>query len=85
MTLTAQTKIGLTFGQVLSLIIVTSTFVMGYANLNLRIAELEVQKPVTEKAILQTNAEIERVRSENRQDHAIMFGKFDQIILNQRK
>lgn len=41
MTLNSNTKIGLTFGQILSLITIVSAFVLGYAELNSRITDLE--------------------------------------------
>jgi len=85
MTLTAQTKIGLTFGQILSLITITGAFVMGYRDLDLRINQLEQKSIITDKQIVFNGTEIERVRTENRQDHAIIFGKFDQIILTLKK
>lgn len=44
MTLSKNTKVGLTFGQILSLITIAGTFIMGYANLNSRIAAMEKSK-----------------------------------------
>lgn len=41
MTLTQNTKIGLTFGQILSLITIAGSFTLGYAELNSRITDLE--------------------------------------------
>ena len=84
MKLNSETKIGLTFGQILSLITITGAFVMGYRDLDLRINQLEQKGINTEKQILFNGTEIEKVRTENRQDHAVMFQKFDQILYFQK-
>jgi len=84
MTLNSSTKIGLTFGQILSLITVTGFFVMGYRDLDLRINQLEQKGLRTDEQILFNGTEIEKVRTENRQDHAVMFQKFDQILYFQK-
>lgn len=55
MTLTQNTKIGLTFGQILSLITIAGAFTLGYAELNSRITNLEKG---------QTQSEQIRVRQE---------------------
>ena len=51
--LNAQTKIGLTFGQIVSLLIVAGSFGIGYQSLNSRITALEsnnaVVKTMSEK------------------------------------
>lgn len=47
MTLTQNTKIGLTFGQILSLITIAGAFTLGYAELNSRITNLEKQQTET--------------------------------------
>lgn len=53
MTLSSQTKIGLTFGQIVSLVVIVFTFSMFYASLNTRIADIEsrmkAQESITEK------------------------------------
>lgn len=53
MTLSSNTKIGLTFGQIISLVIVIFTFSMSYASLNSRIADIESrirqQETISEK------------------------------------
>jgi len=84
MTLNSNTKIGLTFGQILSLITVVSFFVMGYRDLDLRINLIEQKSVETEKQLQFNGTEIEKVRTENRQDHAVMFQKFDQILYFQK-
>ena len=85
MTLTAQTKVGLTFGQIFSIIAVVAVFVMGYANLQMRMNTYE-QDLVTLKARMTNNEQsVETIRKENREDHEKMFTKFDQILFNQSK
>lgn len=85
MELNAQTKIGLSFGQILSLITITGVFVMGYANLDMRINQMELKAKETEKMIMLNNTDIEKVRVENRQDHTALGVKIDQILLLQTK
>lgn len=84
MTLNSSTKIGLTFGQILSLITVTGIFVMGYRDVDLRINLLEQKSAQTDKQLIVNETKIEKVYTENRQDHAVMFQKFDQILYFQK-
>lgn len=84
MVLNAQTKIGLTFGQVLSLITTVGIMVLGYANLDMRINAMELKGIETEKNILKNNVDIEVVRTENRQDHTSLSAKIDQLIMFQK-
>lgn len=84
MNLTSNTKIGLTFGQILSLITVAAAFVMGYRDIDLRINQLEQNKIQVDKQLQINESKIEKVYTENRQDHAIMFQKFDQILYFQK-
>lgn len=84
MVLNAQTKIGLTFGQVLSLITTVGIMVLGYANLDMRINAMELKAVETEKNILKNNVDIEVVRTENRQDHTALSVKIDQLIMFQK-
>jgi hypothetical protein len=85
MALNSTTKIGLTFGQILSLITVVSFFVMGYRDLDLRINLMEKKAIETDKMIQINNVDIEKVRVENRQDHTALGLKIDQIIYFQKK
>lgn len=85
MTLNAQTKIGLTFGQIFAIIAVVASFIMGYANLQLRMSMYE-QKQIELQARMTTNeAQTEIIRSENRADHKEMMAKIDKVLENQNK
>jgi hypothetical protein len=85
MILSSTTKIGLTFGQILSLITVTAIFIMGYRDLDLRISLMEKKSLETDKMIQDNGVEIEKVRVENREDHAVMMNKIDQILIYQKR
>lgn len=85
MTLSAQTKVGLTFGQIFTIIAVVASFVMGYANLQLRMNTYE-QKQIELQARMTSNeTQTELVRSENRQEHQLMIQKIDKVLENQSK
>jgi len=81
MTLSAQTKIGLTFGQIITIIIVVFSFSMSYANLTIRINDLEQKTVQLDKAQINNADNIETVRTENRSDHIKMMDKLDILIL----
>jgi hypothetical protein len=85
MTLNSTTKIGLSFGQILSLITITAGFVMGYRDLDLRITLIEKKSIETDKMIQLNNNDIEKVRVENRQDHAVMNDKIDELLMYVKK
>ncbi len=81
MTLTSQTKIGLTFGQIITIVIVVFSFAMSYANLTIRINDIETKTIELEKGRQINATNIETVRSENRFDHSEMIKKMDLILL----
>ena len=81
MTLNAQTKIGLTFGQIITIIIVVLSFSMSYANLTVRISALEQKTAQLDREQAVNSANIETVRTENREDHTKMMEKLDVLIL----
>jgi hypothetical protein len=85
MTLNSTTKIGLSFGQILSLITITAGFVMGYRDLDLRMTLIEKKSIDTDKMIQMNNNDIEKVRVENRQDHAAMNIKIDELLMYVKK
>lgn len=81
MVLQRETKFGLTFGQLLSLITVTGGIIAAYVSLNVRIAQSEIKIQELEKGRI-TNAEnIERIRMENRDDHKEIMQKLDNLIM----
>ena len=81
MILTAQTKIGLTFGQIITIIVVVFSFAMSYANLTVRINDIEAKTIELEKGRITNAVNIETVRTENRSDHKEMLEKMDLILL----
>lgn len=85
MTLTAQTKIGLTFGQIIAIITVVFSFAMSYANLTIRINGLEQKTIELEKGRQVNASNIEILRSENRQDHSKLMDKIDVLLIRSTK
>ena len=81
MTLNAQTKIGLTFGQIITIIIVVISFSMSYANLTVRVSDLEQKTAQLDRGHTINSTNIETVRTENREDHIKMMDKLDVLIL----
>jgi hypothetical protein len=82
--LSEQTKIGLTFGQIILIITVIFSFTMSYANLTIRINDLEQKTIMLEKEQLSNENYIEIVRTENRSDHIKMMDKLDMLILKSK-
>lgn len=87
MVLNRETRYGLTFGQVMSLLVLFGSMVTVYVNLNLKISELDSK--LNENTVRieqlevgrQNNAKsIETVRIENREDHYILSSKLDEIL-----
>ena len=72
MTLNSQTKIGLTFGQIISLIGVLATVGYSWMTINIRVSNLEVKNN-------QSEMNIKKLYDENRQDHSALFVKMDEI------
>lgn len=85
MTLSAQTKVGLTFGQIFTIITVVALFVMGYANLQMRMNTYEQKQIEMQTSISSNEKNIEVIRTENREDHKTMIVKMDQLLFNQSK
>ena len=81
MTLNAQTKIGLTFGQIITIIIVVFSVSISYANLTVRISDLEQKTAQLDRGHDINSEKIETIRTENREDHIKMMDKLDVLIL----
>ena len=81
MTLNAQTKIGLTFGQIITIIIVVFSVSISYANLTVRISDLEQKTAQLDRGHDVNSVNIETIRTENREDHVKMMDKLDVLIL----
>lgn len=80
MTLKNQTPIGLTFGQILSVIGLVGALFAAWININMRITASEVKIEQLEKGRIQNAINIETIRIENRDDHKQMMLKLDLLI-----
>lgn len=85
MTLSAQTKLGLTFGQIFSIITTTALVVGFYYSINVRLTEIEAKNRQQDSEIEAVTKTMEQFHSENRQDHNKMADKLDYIIMNVKK
>lgn len=80
MVLQRDTKVGLTFGQILGLITVMGSIIISWVSINVRIAQAEIRIDQLEIG-RQTNARnIEVIRLENREDHNRILEKLDELI-----
>lgn len=80
MVLHKETKFGLTFGQVISLLTVIGGIIVAWISLNVRIAQAEVRIQVLERQFEATAKSIEQIRIENREDHRVLMDKLDEIM-----
>jgi len=80
MALNSQTRIGLTFGQVIALIGIAGGLIAPYTDLNIRIARLEENKIQVENRITKAESANEIARQENRSDHLRIEAKMDILI-----
>jgi hypothetical protein len=79
MVLHKESKLGLTFGQLLSVITVLGGIIAAYVTINIRITAAEVRIQELEKG-RETNARnIEQIRIENREDHLLILDKLDRL------
>ena len=80
MTLDGQTKYGLTFGQILSLLMVLGGIVTVWISLNIRVANAEIRITYLEiTRIEHENRAIIR-DTRNREDHDKIMNKLDRVI-----
>lgn len=78
--LAKETKLGLTFGQVISILTIIGGILLSWISINVRIAQAEVRIEQLEKG-RETNAEnIEKIRTENREDHQRILDKLDYMM-----
>lgn len=80
MVLQRDTKLGLTFGQVISLLTVIGGIIVAWISLNVRIAQAEVRIQVLERQFEATAKSIEQIRIENREDHRELIFKLDELM-----
>lgn len=80
MVLQRDTRVGLTFGQILGLITVMGSIIISWVSINVKIAQAEIRIDQLEIG-RQTNARnIEVIRLENREDHNRILEKLDELI-----
>lgn len=80
MTLHNNTRIGLTFGQILSLCAIIGSIFMVWLSLNVRMAQAEIRIQQLEEGRVQNAKNIETIRTENREDHQNILRKLDDLI-----
>lgn len=84
MVLQRESKLGLTFGQLLSIITVLGSLVVAYVSINVRITQTEVKITELERGRDINARNIEQIRVENREDHQAISLKLDRLIENDK-
>lgn len=80
MVLQKETKFGLTFGQVISLLTLVGAILTVWISLNVRMAQAEIRIESLEYNFQQTIKSVEMNRTENREDHRVLMDKLDEIM-----
>ena len=80
MVLHKETKFGLTFGQMLSVLTIIGGIMISWVAINVRIAQAEIRIDELEKGRITNSQNIEQMRRENRDDHLQLMDKIDQLI-----
>ena len=80
MELNSKTKIGLTFPEIISMIMTIAMLIGFYYALSIRISENALNISELEKGRLQNAINIETMRKENREDYRKMIDKLDVLI-----
>ena len=80
MVLQRDTKFGLTFGQVISLLTLVGAILTVWISLNVRMAQAEIRIESLEYNFQQTIKSVEMNRTENREDHRVLMDKLDEIM-----
>jgi hypothetical protein len=80
MVLHKETKFGLTFGQVISLLTLVGAILTVWISLNVRMAQAEIRIESLEYNFQQTIKSVEMNRTENREDHRVLMDKLDEIM-----
>lgn len=79
--LSAESKIGLTVGQLFSVIGVLIMIMVMWGNFQVKISSIELKQIELEARINNTENVIEVIRKENREEHQDLGKKVDQVIL----
>lgn len=80
MVLHKETKFGLTFGQVISLLTLVGAILTVWISLNVRMAQAEIRIESLEYNFQQMIKSVEMNRTENREDHRVLMDKLDEIM-----
>ena len=80
MVLQRETKYGLTFGQIISLLALIGGIITVWVSLNVRMAQAEIRIESLEYNFQQTIKSVEMIRTENREDHRVLMDKLDDIM-----
>lgn len=70
----SETKLGLTFGQVISVLTIIAAIFMAYQTMSVRLATAEIRIN-----------KLEQSQQENREDHKLIIEKLDEIIQEPKK
>ena len=81
MVLQTPTRVGLTFGQIISSLALIGGIITAYVSLNVRIAGLEVQVKELENGRYINATNIEKGRLENREEHKELNDKLDRVLI----
>jgi hypothetical protein len=78
--LTANTIIGLNFGQLVSIVVVVATMVGFYYNIKTDIVKINQKYQELEMRMTKNENNMEVIRTENRDDHKEISEKMDKIL-----
>ena len=73
-------RIGMTFGQIMSILTLLGALIVAWLNLNLKIEQHDGRIGKLEEGKITNAQNIEKVRIENREDHQLINNKLDEII-----
>jgi len=74
-----DTRLGLTFGQIISILTILGSVLLAWVSINVRIAQAEVRIEELEKGRVTNSQNIEKIRVENREDHQRILDKLDDL------
>lgn len=74
-----ETRLGLTFGQIISILTILGSVLLAWVSINVRIAQAEVRIEELEKGRVTNSQNIEKIRVENREDHQRILDKLDDV------
>ena len=81
MTLNRETKFGMTFGQLLSVIGLIFGMIAAWVAINVRIATAETRIEQLESGRQENARNIQQLYHDNREDHREMMNKLDKVLI----